>query len=61
MVTHEERMAIMQEVVDWLRSAPKVADFVPSNNGVGLAERKRDLTVREAADELEKQVKSGTA
>lgn len=61
MSTHEQRMAIMQEVVDWLRAAPTAQTMEHSTNGVGLARRARQMTVREAADELQRQVDAGTA
>lgn len=55
-------MAIMCEIVEWLRAAPRVSHMAHSaTNGVGLARRTREMTVREVADELERQIKAGTA
>ena len=55
-------MAIMREIVEWLRAAPEVSYMGHSTtNGVGLAQRRRPMNVREAADELERQIEAGTA
>jgi hypothetical protein len=56
------RMAIMREVVQWLRQAPSVGYMGHcTTNGVGLTRRERPMTVNEAADELERQIEAGTA
>ena len=61
-VTKAQRMAIMREVVDWLRDAPTISYMGHSStNGVGLAQRTRPMSAQEAADELERQIKAGTA
>ena len=61
-VTKAQRMAIMQEVVDWLREAPDIEYMGHSaTNGVGLAKRSRPMSAHEAADELQRQVEAGTA
>jgi hypothetical protein len=60
--TKAQRMAIMREIVEWLREAPDVEYMGHSaTNGVGLARRRRPRSCAEAADELERQIKAGTA
>lgn len=61
MVMNDDRMAIMREIVKWLRAAPQVTYYAHSTSGYGVAQRVREMTVKEAADELERQIEAGTA
>ena len=61
-VLKRERDSIMREIVNWLRAAPEIEQTVHSaGSPVGLVTRKRSMTAREAADELERQIARGVA